>query len=259
MSKGTCVATLLAFVLVTAGCSGGLYDAMGEETDVPVVVVPDVDPFAVEDQITISWGADNAADTYLLYRDNVPEPDTPTLVYEGVDLNYIDTAVTTNGMYYYRLGKRRGTRVFGPSEYVYAVATGVREDESEPNDAQETAAPFSDGLQATLHAFQDGFDNRLTDEDWYEVEVAANTRMIIQFTDYQGLANGEVRVLLLGESSQLLNVNETLQIENYEARDRTFFFRVAVDEANFFGAPGIAGGGVGVYRLRLFRIESLSL
>lgn len=247
----------IGVVVVLAGCSGGLFGELGERVGTPEVVAPTIRSFAVEGRITASWEQDGAADTYLLYRDEVPAPTTPTVIYRGRASRYEDSEVEVNRNYYYRLAKQRGERVFGPSRYVYAVTSNVRWEASEPNDEVGTAAAFSHGVQGSLYAFRDGLGNRIIDVDWYRIEVGPFRRTTMQFTDYRNLPTANsVVVVVRGEREVPVNSGDSIAIDNYSNRTRSMYFRVTIDPAEFFVRVG-SGGGVGSYRINLVTIGSL--
>lgn len=262
MSRYIHVAIGLVLVVVLSGCSGGLFADLGENIIPPVVVTPNAVPFAAEEQITLSWDEDPGADLYLLYRDDTSTPLVPTLIYVGEATSYVDTDVVANRNYYYRLAKRRGDRIFGPSDFVYAVATDTRQEASEPNDQLTNAAQFVDGVAGTLHGFQDGLGSRLIDQDCYRTTVPGNHRLIVRFAEATDFTSGDVDVSLIGDGVQPIDTNGELRIENYSLQPQVFFFCFTINESNFFsgaGAGAASGGAVGGYRLRQADLGSLTL
>ena len=109
------IVTLTVTLLTATACSSGFYVELSALNRDPSVTEPTADSFAVERQIHVSWPEDPATDTYMLYRDSIPNPASPTLLYEGESLSLIDSDIIVDQTYYYRLGKRRGQRVFEPS------------------------------------------------------------------------------------------------------------------------------------------------
>ena len=162
--------------------------------------------------------------------------------------------------YTYWMGRFRrvglGTEV-ATGGYVYAVASNVRWEASEPNDEVGTAAAFSHGVQGTLHAFRDGLGNRIIDVDWYRIEVGPFRRTTMQFTDYRNLPTpNSVVVVVRGEREVPVNSGDSIAIDNYSNRTRSMYVRVTIDPAEFFVRVG-SGGGVGSYRINLVTIGSL--
>jgi len=57
------------------------------------------------------WQSKSGVTTYKLYRDTNEDFSTATLVYSGTDLEYTDTSLTADTLYYYRLDDQTDTEI----------------------------------------------------------------------------------------------------------------------------------------------------
>jgi len=246
-------------LFAVAACDGSFYLDLAALNQDPSVAKPSVQSFVIEREIHVEWPEDRATDTYVLYRDDVSDPVQPTIIYEGTDLSFIDRDVTVGRFYYYRLGKRRGQKLFEPSDPVIAVGSDVRADEWEPNDVKDQAVTFRDGMLGNIYAYRDGEGRRVVDVDYYKVTLPARTRLTIQVNGLSQFESNDLSFALEHKAPQPLNSGDEAPIVNEAMIEQTFAFRIIVNEENFFGdtGSGKSGGNIGSYVLDLVTITPL--
>ncbi len=255
---------LLSAVVVAlwVSCSDGLLGDMERVLKDPVVSPPKVASFENGNLLSVSWPKDPGADEYLLYR----TPDTPvpvySLVYRGTELSYKDTDVQTKGTggrYLYTLTKGRGTKLFGPSDPVLGVVSGVIPDSNEDNDTREKAAELVWDLQSNLYYYRSYSGEELVDHDWYRITVPPRRKAIVVITQ-SGLSGGEsswMSFALEEHLPQTVVSGNSIGINNYSYSEKVFYFLLSPRTAQFVNDPALGGGSFINYTLSLYEITGL--
>jgi len=249
-------------VVLWVSCSNGLLGDMERVLKDPVVSPPEVDSFENGNILTVSWANDPGADEYLLYR----TPDTPipvySLVYRGTELSYKDTDVQnegTGGRYLYTLTKARGTKLFGPSDPVFGVVSGVIPDSNEDNDTLENATELVWDLQPNLYYYRSYSGEELIDHDWYRITVPPRRKAIVVITQ-NGLNGGEsswMSFALQEHVPQTVVSGNSIAINNYAYSEKIFYFLVSPRPAKFINDPAQGGGSFINYTVSLYQITGL--
>jgi hypothetical protein len=249
---------LTVTVLLCGACGQDLYDFMDRNTKAPVVSEPQVECFKVEGEIDVYWDEDEAADEYLLYRDDSPTGPFDEICYRGQELHYKDTGLQGDGgrLYYYKLAKRRAERVFDKSDFVLGVAHTKRCDCYEPNNKKETAAEFYNVTDANIYYYQYNVDHALEDVDWYWVKIEPMRKVLLSifFNDpnlHENDLHYEEEGGLYGTD---LSGDDEIYIYNYENEARIKYFYIRVNKIYFEGV----GGRMGSYQIRLLCTEPVS-
>jgi len=250
-------------VVLWVSCSNGLLGDMERVLKDPVVSPPEVGSFENGNFLTVAWANDPGADEYLLYR----TPDTPvpvySLVYRGTELSYKDTGVQseeTGGRYLYTLTKARGTQLFGPSDPVLGVVSGVIPDSNEDNDTLEKATELVWDLQSNLYYYRSYSGEELIDHDWYSITIPPMRRAIVVITQ-NGLINNEsswMSFALVENVPQTVVSGDSIGIDNSSYSEKTFYFLVSPRPAKFINDPSQGGGSFINYTVSLYQITQIT-
>ena len=224
------------FVLFT--CSMGMDAVLGRTIYDPFEEIPNVRSFNGDRSIIISWTRDMAADEYYLYRaKDTPYPDYE-VVYKGFLDEYLDCfTVTDEGYrYLYRLGKRRGQKLFfdNPATTRGKAGLGVvhvsRRDSHEPNDDIQHATVLGTiKLEANSWLYGSNYLDNITlyDEDWYRVEIPANWNANIKLIELgMEVDASHFYIEIVGGSPQPIVSNKTVPIVNNNNYPGWFYFRI---------------------------------
>ena len=246
-------------LLFLVSCSQGLLSDLSRVITDPVVKVPKVVSFTNDDSVIVSWDKDPGADEYLLYRAldvSVPVYDR---VYRGRELTFEDRDTTEGYRYLYTLTKVRGTKLFGPSDAVLGVVSGVVPDSLEDNNTKDKASHLEWDLQSNLYYYQAYGNEKLVDYDWYSVTVPPRRKAIIVITQ-DGLAGGAASWMTYsqeGHSSATATNGDGIEIPNYTYGEKTFYFRISPRASEFVSDLTRGGGGFINYTVSLNQITGL--
>ncbi len=246
-------------LLFLVSCSEGLLSDLSRVITDPVVKAPKVVSFTNDDSITVSWDKDPGADEYLLYRTRDLSVPVYDLVYRGTALSFEDTNKAEGYRYLYTLTKVRGTKLFGPSDAVLGVVSGVVLDSLEDNNTKDKASHLEWDLQSNLYYYQSYGNEKLVDYDWYNVTVPPRRKAIIVITQ-DGLAGGAASWMtysLEGHSSATVTNGDGIEIPNYTYGEKTFYFRIAPKAVSFVNDLTRGGGSFINYTVSLNQITGL--
>lgn len=249
-------------MILGVSCSNGLLGDMERVVKDPVVSPPEVSSFENGNFLSVAWAQDPGADEYLLYRSaDTPSP-VYSLVYRGTELSYKDTDVQTGGTggrYLYTLTKARGTNLFGPSDPVLGVVSGVIPDSSENNDTREKAAELVWDLQSNLYYYRSYSGEELIDHDWYRITVPPRRKAIVVITQ-NGLNGGEsswMSFALQEHVPETVVSGNSIGINNYSYSEKVFYFLVSPRTEQFVNDPALGGGSFINYTISLYQITGL--
>lgn len=253
---------LLFAALFLFGCNSEIYDDVNRKIEDPFVDAPMVNSFVKENTIYISWLEDKMADFFVLER---AEDNVSALlfkeIYRGAGLSFIDTQVTDERIYQYRLYKQRGNKSNWVSKAVTGIGSGVRMDEHEPNDSEEEATWIGPMRISNLFYYKAHDGQVVSDEDWYYAAVPAYTRATIIVEDYQaGSAGAATHFKIIvkggGPASQVIN-NNGIDLINPDNTEKRIYFKIVADESKFITSSAQAGGAVIQYNIYLGMISAL--
>jgi hypothetical protein len=225
--------------LCLAACEPGMNETLGRTTDDPFPEIPSVRPFVENYTIIVSWSSDEAADEYYLYRaadDSVASQ--YALVYRGPLQEYRDRfAISQAGeRYLYRLGKRRGERLFVDLETPGKAGLGVVSEDSlglyEPNNSEGEATVLSSAaLPTNLYYYESNAIDHIViyDEDWYCVDIPAywKAQIKIDDTDPPPLSSQTWYTFAQrGFPSQDITMTTPVEIANTTNGMQRYFFRI---------------------------------
>jgi hypothetical protein len=257
------IVTVIAVCLLTAACSLGMDDVLGRTTSDPFQEIPRVRSFNGDLSIVISWSRDEAADEYILYRakDTATEPQYSE-IYRGPLTEYRDyqnfSLSEAEDIYLYRLGKRRGSKLFVDISSRNKAALGVvsnnRIDFNEPNDSIESAT-LLDVEKLTAKSWfysSNATDNiKIFDEDWYCIDIQGGWEASVVLSDLDRPAREDhhFNIEVYGGKTEEIYSGENKSIPNNTNHAGRFYFRIVpnYEQFNSLYDPLNTGGGYGKF------------
>ena len=164
------VLILIAFITL-ASCSSGMYEMLHRTLDDPQIVIPNVESFEEKNTIFINWDFDEGADEYILERAEDKMELHYQIIYKGKDLNFADRGLEDDKRYIYRLSKRRGNRIFGPSDEALGVSTILTRDVYRNNSMAQAIKLDSIDYIANMFFYRSYGGLELVEEDWYYIDL----------------------------------------------------------------------------------------
>jgi hypothetical protein len=228
---------IIVSALSIFSCSSDFLALGQKENVLPHVTAPMVKSFENETSIKVSWDLDKGADEYVLYRDEAADGSFSEAVYDGKDLSYVDTEITTEKFYYYKLSKKQGYKEFDKSKYVPGILSLARKDAYEDNDTKETAKPLDDYTLANIYYYFDKYGNAFDDKDWYYVDVEPWHILTIQVQQYKYgnvLADNDICFNLESGTPGGVTVNSPITItNNSQTVTQRYYFEMTVNKTQF--------------------------
>jgi hypothetical protein len=239
-------ALLLTGCFILAACNMGMDNSLGRTPDDPFVEIPRVQSFNGNFSIVVSWSWDEAADEYYLYRAADDLNPQYTLVYSGPLTEYEDffTLPHEDQLYLYRLGKRRGEKLFVDlstrGKAALGVVSGSRRDFSEPNDDREHATVL-DITELFANSWFYGSntwdDLNFYDEDWYCIDIPPHWVASIILTDLDSTFDftdiDHFKIETWGRGSEKIVSRFIKEIANPTNFQEWVYFRIYPDYAVF--------------------------
>jgi len=236
--------SLIVLTILAAGltsCDSSYYSEINRAATDPVAAIPRVAPFAALDGIPVQWDADVNADSYILFRQALPNG-AVTQIYQGPDNTYKDTALDAtllpDTIYRYSLAKVRGEKIFPTGNASFGAFDTLKvQDPNGPNDTPAQAIEFST-YQINDHLFY--FTNAtatITDIDWYYTTVPPGKSIQIKITfdnDHQ-LLKGPVIVNTPQYGGVAKSSSETVQLNNGGNVPQKIYFSVYPNTAGPVG------------------------
>ena len=259
------IMVVIVVSLIFTNCSNGMDSSLGRTVADPFQEIPRVRSFDGDRSIVISWSWDEAVDEYYLYRaKDTPDP-RYEIIYQGFLIEYHDnkfSLVDENYRYLYRLGKRRGNKLFVDLTTRGRAGMGVvqvsRRDSHEPNDDPQHATVLSSiRLEANSWLYgSNNFDGiTLYDEDWYRVEIPANWTARIKLAEIGTIPDAaHFNIEVVGSNPQEFIPREPVNIVNNNNHSAWFYFRIYPNYSTFrinyqddISDPNSPKGGYGAF------------
>lgn len=248
---------ILVFLIFILSCSQGLIGDMLRVNKNPVVEKPSVVSFEKEETIKITWNADPGADEYVLYKAVDQAIPVYEILYQGSELNVVDTNAIEGNRYLYTLGKVRGTKLFGPSDPVLGIGSMVINDGLENNNSKNRATKLNLRFDANIYYYQSYSGAKLKDTDWYYVIVPPRKQARIVITYNQ---SGGIGLYLYWEGHVVLPIVSTdgyLSVLNDTDKDASYYFQISPMTSTFISDPAAGGGNLVDYNIFLHSIITL--
>jgi len=261
-------ALLLIGCFIPAACGMEMNGVLGRITADPFTEIPNARSFNGDFSIVISWSKDEAADEYYLYRAKDDITPVYQLVYKGPLTEYQDVFSLSQeeSLYLYRLGKRRGQKLFADlvtrGQAALGVVSGSRRDVHEPNDAVEEATVLK---ETELYAngwyyASNTLDNvAIYDMDWYCIDIYPHWTAAIILTDLDVPAystNNHFFIEILNIGSEEIVSEAKKDITNPNNYPDRLYFRIYPNFAQFENYT-LPSGGCGKFIRYTLRVAEL--
>jgi hypothetical protein len=254
---------IAAIAIGTTSCGPGLVSDLLRPAADPQVSPPETESFAIENAVDLSWKPDPAADSYILERARDTADPIFTAIYAGTGLSFTDTGGVSRERYLYRLGKIRGTRLFGPSEGALGVFGPVRKDEHEPNGDEASATALSFERDSNVYFYRSNSGAIIEDIDWYAIDVPSRSRTLIVITQTTGISQGDLYTLLdwyvPGETGNpaIVNDSSAREIINYDFKPKRKLIRISMNPSRCMADCTLEGGTMVNYVIKPVETRSL--
>jgi len=255
-------AGLILFLFTLTACSDGMYDMLHRSIEDPKIVKPNVESFVESNTIFISWDYDAGADEYILER----AEDSPGLLsyrtaYRGTNLEHADRGLENGKRYIYRLSKRRGSQIFGPSDEVLGVSSLITRDVYK-NDTMEQALKLeSIDYIANIYYYRSYGGLELIDEDWFYIDIPPMRQASVVVNDSKAMATDaptHFEYYEYARNSDTVRQLRDFWIINNELETRRYYFKLYPAKSQFVSA-GIPGGDIVQYRISLVSIVPIKI
>lgn len=253
--------SLLVFLLfLSASCSMQLSQHQTLLSD-PFVETPRYIPLLRPGEITLSWSADPSADEFFLYRSST-SGGAYTQVYAGTGTSFTDRGLVNTNIYYYKLAKRKGEKMFPQSAAVATVFSNRAGDVYEPNNTIDEATPLRNSMFASIFSYRNTAGTIVEDTDWYYITLQPRRRAVVSaaLDNLAGapLLNDEVIIHLSNSAvPQLMSrLGDIVYLENRSFTPIRVYLSVTINRPVFYAVPGFLGK-MGEYTLLLQREEPI--
>jgi hypothetical protein len=243
--------------LFLASCNQGMFEVLNRTTADPVTEKPAAESFKESNTVLLSWSPDEGADEFILERAEDAERPFYREIYRGGAAEYRDTGLPDQGLYLYRLSKRRGMRIFPPSEPVLGVSSLVTRDLWEPNDQEESATLLSDTtIIANMYFYQSYQGLKVRDEDWYCMDIPPGWRASVVVNDSKAPSGLEshFKIYIKDRETNKVTHDDPIPVPNYGTEPLRCFFKIFPDEQIYVSkempSTGV-GGGIIQYTIKI--------
>jgi hypothetical protein len=235
-----------------------MYDLLNRTTEDPVVVAPVIESFVDSCAIYAWWDFDEGADEYILERaEDNPASLVYVTVYRGTDTAYTDSGMEDGRRYIYRLSKRRGKELFGPSAEVAGVSSLVTRDVYR-NDTMEQAVQLeSKDYIANIYYYRTYGGIEIIDEDWYYIDIPPLRQASVVVNDSEIEESDTPTHFEYYEHGRASN--KVLQLKDFwiinnELETVRYYIKLYPAKLQFVGSGIPAGGAIVQYRISISSI-----
>jgi hypothetical protein len=224
----------------------------------PYAEDPKASSFRPDGYISLTWGADEGADEYELYReyDDPYNAKVKELAYRGKYTQFLDRTVNSdqNWRYAYYLVKIRNGASYD-SGRTLAVAVKTQEDAHEPNNVDYDATVLEDYRQGNVYYFCFTTGEEVIDMDWYKVNVPPGKTANVSVA-YTNSANDEFFNLYdpFKETAPIVH-NTAFSLRNDGPVQKFIYFAIQPNKSKFLGM-NTYGGQVASYTITWVGISS---
>jgi len=250
-------------ILITlSGCNSGMYDMLHRSMDDPKINNPMVESFAESNAIFVKWEYDEGADEYILERAQDSQVLKYITVYHGSGTEYADRGLENETRYVYRLWKRRGTEMFGPSSGSLGVSSMVSRDVYR-NDTMETALRLETiDYIANIYYYRTYGGLEIMDEDWYYIEIPALRKASVIVNDSKvAEQNRPTHFECYEYAREAFSVVHLFDfwIINNEMNTMKYYFKLYPSKMQFVGTGIPAGGDIVRYTISIGSIVPIKI
>jgi len=245
-------------LLALAGCSPGMYGMLHRTTDDPEVVKPIIISFMEPYAILARWDPDPAADEYILERaEDNPASLAYETVYEGADTEYADRELGDGLLYIYRLSKRRGKEVFGPSEEAAGISSLINRSMYTNNTMEQAARLETKDYIANLYYYRTYGGLEIAEEAWYYIDIPPLRQASVVVSDSQ-VAESDTPTHFeyyeYGRDRHPVLHLSGFWIINPEMETKRYYFMLYPAKFQFITAALPVGGDTVMYRISIGQI-----
>lgn len=229
----------LVVAFVCTSCTNIAFEKIDRTPNNPVDCEITASLFEYKDKIKITWPSDERADKYILYCAEDDGEHIFKLIYEGKNNFFIHDTAIEGKKYIYKLDKTRGDLTFYGSKYGFGIYSSSSLINWEYNNSKDNPKELSFNPVVEGTSYWMVFDNRepIFNEDWFSVEIPANTIMYIHFFQKDILNGQEYTVMYYcvdqqsGEKKHIKQ-DDNFSIENSDLIPKKMFFKVEPDCSN---------------------------
>lgn len=172
-----------ALFLLLISCTADLSSYLQKNNVEPVITKPVIFPFEKDNNIIIKWEADIGADEYILYKSESPNG-IYNKIYEGPEKEFMDYVggYEKGKFFYYKLSKKRESKIFDKSDYSCGVVAEMSNDNWEENNDKNHVKNIDGNnlIYATLWIYRDNFGHTIVDNDYYSISVDNNMFVLLR-------------------------------------------------------------------------------
>jgi len=256
---------LFLLLLVLTGCNPGMYEMLHRTIDDPVIVKPNVESFVESNAIFVNWKEDEGADEYILERaEDISGSLVYRVVYRGTGTSYADRGLEEDIRYIYRLSKRRGKEVFGPSPEAMGVSSLVCRDVYRNDTMADALRLESIDYIANIYYYRSYGGLEIYDEDWYYIEIPAMRQASVVVNDSQVAESDQpthFEYYEYGRNAHSVKQLKDFWIINTELETKRYYFKLFPATSQFVlpgsgsGSVLPAGGDIVQYRISIGSIQ----
>lgn len=238
---------MLSCLLAISCYNNNFTEVIFRTTNDPFDDVPEADSLSREHTVFLKWKHDDGADRYFLMR-SVDQTNLDfTCVYEGTGTEFVDTNLTDDELYIYRLDKKRGTTSFLGKEYAYGFSADCRNDIYEPNDEDYMSTPYRYAFDCNVPCVRYRTNNyEIHDEDWFSIKLLPRQTAVVivkqnNFTNPHDSTYLKMLVHESGAQSKSIISGAENLIHNSTYDDLTVYFKIFPETTGLLqGDRGIA-------------------
>jgi hypothetical protein len=243
--------------LFLVSCSQGMFELLDRTTADPFAEKPAAESFKESNTVLLSWSPDEGADEFILERAEDAERPVYREIYRGGAAGYRDADLPDQGIYLYRLLKRRGRRIFPSSEPVLGVSSLVTGDLQEPNNGEDAATFLDDTtIIANMYFYRSYQGLMVWDEDWYCMDIPPGWRASVVVNDSKAPSGLEshFKIYIKDREINKITHDDPIPVPNYGTEELRCFFKIFPDEQIYVSkempSTGV-GGGIIQYTIKI--------
>lgn len=239
-------------------CTDDLFKELGTLNSIPdKETKPVIKHFVLEDAIVIEWEKDEAADEYILYKDEDPFGTFSNKIYQGNDLQYFDRDVVTEIFYYYKLAKRKDNKIFNKSGYSAGVASSTRRDGYEINESRGKSTWLDNKTYANIYFYRDQYGNIIEDVDWFKITVNPKQYVKLVINNMVNYNGYELLKVVDLESESDVDDSTSFNLTNGSYVPQTHYLKIFPDRSDYLEIPSASGGKFISYVINFVEIQDI--
>jgi hypothetical protein len=257
------VYTIIVLLIILPGCNSGMYEMLHRTKEDPAVTKPVIESFVEAYTIIAWWNADEGADEYILERaEDSPFSLVYQTVYKGGGTEYADQGLEADKRYIYRLSKRRGNKIFGPSDGAPGVSSLLRRDVYRSDTKEKALRLETIDYIANLYYYRTYGGLEITSEAWYYIEIPPLRQASVVVNDSRVEESDRpthFEYYEYGRDRYPVRQLKEFWIINNELETKRYYFMLYPAKLQFVGAGIPAGGDMVQYRISIMNIVPIKI